>query len=249
MAIAPILAMTAAEIRNISILPGKIAWMACHFSPYGTGLSNLPKELPPGSVLIVDDITPPHRHDPVFIAKQLTQCVETLQCSAILLDFQRSGCEKTQTIAKHLVSSLPCPVVVSEFYAGDQSCPVFLSPVPPSTALETHILPWESREIWLEICLEGEILTLTENGCETTPFPYPDPDAAGFTEEKLHCHYKIETNEKSARFTLWRTKEDMENLLEEVETVGISGVVGLYQEWNKYAPLQSLPCVKGGGQP
>ena len=64
MAIAPFLAMTGAEMRNNSVLPDKIAWMACHFSPYGTGLSNLPKNLPAGSLLMVDDITPPHGHDP-----------------------------------------------------------------------------------------------------------------------------------------------------------------------------------------
>ena len=60
MAIAPFLAMTAAEMQNSSQLPPKIAWMACHFSPYGLGLSNLPKELPSDSLLMVDDITPPH---------------------------------------------------------------------------------------------------------------------------------------------------------------------------------------------
>ena len=58
MAIAPFLAMTAAETRNHSVLPPKIAWMACHFSPYGLGLSNLPQRLPPHALLLLDDITP-----------------------------------------------------------------------------------------------------------------------------------------------------------------------------------------------
>ena len=48
MAIGRYFAMTAAEIRGCSALPAGIAWMACHFSPYGTGLSNLPPELPEG---------------------------------------------------------------------------------------------------------------------------------------------------------------------------------------------------------
>ena len=47
MAITPFLAMTAAEFRKKEDLPDKIAWMACHFSPYGLGLSNLPQRLPP----------------------------------------------------------------------------------------------------------------------------------------------------------------------------------------------------------
>ena len=65
MAITPFLAMTAAEMRNISVCPPKIAWMACHFSPYGLGLSNMPKDLPSNSLLIVDDYTPPSGHDPL----------------------------------------------------------------------------------------------------------------------------------------------------------------------------------------
>ena len=52
MAIRPFLAMTAAEIQGTETLPPKTAWMACHFSPYSTGLSNLPKALPPGLSLI-----------------------------------------------------------------------------------------------------------------------------------------------------------------------------------------------------
>ena len=98
MAIAPFLAMTAAEICACPVLPPKIAWMACHFSPYGLGLSNLPKTLPPGSLLMVDDITPPHKHDPALIGKQLHSCVEALQCSAVLLDFQRIGSSQAQNI-------------------------------------------------------------------------------------------------------------------------------------------------------
>ena len=108
MAMEPILAMTAAEMRNISEIPPRIAWMACHFSPYGLGLSNLPKGLPPGSLLILDDCTPPGRHDPELVAEQLTQCAETLECGGILLDFQRPGQEETRALAKHLASALPC---------------------------------------------------------------------------------------------------------------------------------------------
>ena len=230
MAIEPILAMTAAEIRNISALPRKIAWMACHFSPFGLGLSNLPQTLPAGSVLMVDDITPPNRHDPVLITQQLTQCAEELQCSSILLDFQRGGCAETQAIAKHLVSALPGHVVISACYASDLDCPVFLPPVPPSVPLETHIAPWEGREIWLEISLEEEVLTLTEDGCEITSLPYPDLSSEGLEEKELHCHYQITANEKSARFTLWRTNGDLSKFLEKAEGLGITTAIGLYQE-------------------
>ena len=81
MAIRPFLAMTAAEIRGTETLPPKTAWMACHFSPYSTGLSNLPKALPPGSMVILDDITPIHGHDSETIAAQLRPRLDALKSS------------------------------------------------------------------------------------------------------------------------------------------------------------------------
>ena len=71
MAMARYLAMTAAEMMGGAPLPGKTAWMACHFSPYSTGLCNLPAALPPGSLLILNDRTPIHGHDPERICREL----------------------------------------------------------------------------------------------------------------------------------------------------------------------------------
>ena len=230
MAIAPILAMTAAEMRSFSTFPEKVAWMACHFSPYGLGLSNLPKSLPAGSVLMVDDVTPPHGHNPGYIAEQLEQCVAKWNCSGVLLDFQRDGCAETQAIAEYLVTALPCPTIVSAGYAWNLDCPVFLPPAPLSTALEVYIAPWKGREIWLELGLDGEILTLTEAGCEVTALPHPDWDAQGFADQQLHCHYRMDVNKKSARFTLWRTEEDLDHLVEAAKSLGIVHCIRLYQE-------------------
>ena len=238
MAIAPFLAMTAAEMRNQAVLPPKIAWMACHFSPYGLELSNLPKDLPPGSLLMVDDITPPHGHNPALIAEQLTLCAKNLQCSGILLDFQRQNCPETAALAKHLAERLPFPVAVSDSYADDLDCPVFLPPVPPSVPPEAYFSPWKGREIWLELGLEGEILTLTEQGCTVTSLPYAAWDRDGFPDPELFCHYTIETNEKSAGFTLWRTKDDLQNLLQAAEKLRITYAVGLYQELAPYVSLK-----------
>ena len=77
------LAMTAAEMYAVSSLPEKVAWMACHFSCYGTQLSNCPDSLPEGSMLIVNDRTPPAKHDPQRIIQQLTQLIEELKISCI----------------------------------------------------------------------------------------------------------------------------------------------------------------------
>jgi len=236
MAIAPFLAMTAAEMGNCSVFPSKIAWMACHFSPYATGLSNLPRELPAGSLLILDDITPPHGHDPVLMTEQLTQCVETLQCSGVLLDFQRQSCPETDALAMHLMKALPCPTAVSDAYAAAElDCPVFLPPVPPSVPLGVYLTPWKGRNIWLELGLEGEILTLTEQGCTATSLPYPDPNRESFSDQKLHCHYTIESDEKAARFTLWRSSDDLQKLLEEADNLGVIGTIGLFQELQSFA--------------
>ena len=228
------LAMTNAEYSTLEEKPPFCAWMACHFSPYGLGLSNLPQRLPPHALLLLDDITPIREHDPQRITEQLLNCLESLNCHGVLLDFQRPDVPETAVLVNHLTQTLPCPVIVSESYASELSCPVFLPPVPPSVALEEYISPWEGRSIWMEIGLTGELLTLTDQGCETVPLPFPNEASEGFPEKALHCHYRIETNEKSARFTLWRTEKDLAALLEEAEGLGISGAVGLYQEFSKF---------------
>ena len=119
MAIRPFLAMTAAEIRGTETLPPKTAWMACHFSPYSTGLSNLPKALPPGSMVILDDITPIHGHDSETIAAQLRPRLDALKCSGVLLDFQRPGYEEAELLAGRLSEALPCPVGQGEHILVD----------------------------------------------------------------------------------------------------------------------------------
>lgn len=230
MAIRPFLAMTAAEIRGKSSLPPNSVWMACHFSPYCTGLSNLPRTLPAGSLLILDDITPIHRHNPEEIAAVLTGCAATLSYSGVLLDFQRTGDSETAALAEHLTHTLPCPVAVSESYARNLPSPVFLPPVPHHVPLSEYLAPWQGREIWLEMALDAESITLTAQGASLAPIVPGQNFSEGFPCEKLHCRYTIALSEDSARFTLWRTAEDLEGLLEEAEKHGVTTAVGLYQE-------------------
>lgn len=224
------LAMTAAEFAAAAQLPPKAAWMACHFSPYGTGLTNLPSTLPPGSLLILNDRIPICGHDPQRIAQQLRQAAETLRCAGVLLDFQCPEQTALAALAAHLTSVLPCPVAVSDGYAKELDCPVFLSPCPHHTPLQEHIEAWQSRELWLDLAADAETITLTKEGAVILPLPLGEMPGEGHRDEGLHCHYRTETGEDFARFTLWRTREDLDSLAKEAEELGIRTLVGLYQE-------------------
>lgn len=230
MAIARYFAMTGAEIRGSDTLPPAIAWMACHFSPYAACLSNLPRSLPEGALLMVNDRTPIHGHDGERIAGQLREAVEAFGCAGVVLDFQRPGEPETAALAGTLVRDLPCPTAVSDMYAAGLACPVFLSPVPPDTRLSRHLAPWQGREIWLDVTLEGMDLTLTEAGASAAALPWGEVPSEGFRDSSLHCRYRAALGEAQARFSLWRTREDLEDLLREAEGQGVTQAIGLYQE-------------------
>lgn len=225
------LAMTAGEFQNCSPLPGRIAWMSCHFSPYGKGLSNLPQALPPGSMLILDDANTPSGHDPDMVLHQLHAAVQAHICSCVLLDFQRPGSEETARMAAHLAKGIPCPVAVSHIYAQALDSAVLLPPVPPDVPLEEHIRPWLGRDIWLELALNTAGYRVTKDGSQF--FQPTCFSGKGFVEENLCCHYAMALSDDHIDFTLWRTAEDLPLLMEQAEKHGISQCVGLWQElWN-----------------
>lgn len=222
------LALTAAEFAMTDQLPEKIAWMACHFSCYGTGLSNLPQQLPAGSMIILNDRTPADRHDPLRILEQLLELEEQLQPDSFLLDFQRCGMSQNQEIAQALVEGLHRPIAVTAEYAADLPCAVFVEVPPLHTSIANHIAPWMGREVWLELASETRQYTVTSVGCMITDqenHPLPDPV---FTENDLFCRYHTELAEDAAIFTLQRTQEDLNALLKNAS--GITRAVGLYQQ-------------------
>lgn len=224
------LALTAAEFGKISPLPAGCAWMACHFSCYGTGLSNCPTTLPPGSMLILNDRTPPCGHDPELIARQLSQLVQEQNASCVLLDFQRCDDEETAHIAKAVTAAVPCPVGVAEPYAWETDGPVFLPPPPLHQPLESYLQPWDGREIWLEAALDSEQITVTANGSRFSPGGLDPHGQTCFDEETLHCRYWIQLSDTQAVFSLWRTPEHLNTLLTQAQALGVTKVVGLYQE-------------------
>jgi hypothetical protein len=220
------LAQTALEFP-VSLPEGaNKAWMACHFSSYGTGLSNLPVSLPAGSMVIVNDRIPIFGHDPGRVASELLALAERFQISHIFLDFQRPGNKETASVVRAIAEALPCCVGVSEAYAEEAACAVCLGPVPPHLSVADWVSPWEGRKIWLEVAPVCRTYAIGEGGCiweDVRPggkFPHWD--------EKAKCHYRIEISKDIVRFTLQRGSKELELLR---NTEGIECFVGLYQEF------------------
>ena len=211
--------------------------MACHFSGYGTGLSNLPDTLPPGAMVILNDRVPVCGHDPGRILEQLEELVEALEPACVLLDFQRPGSPLTARIAAALAGVDSCPVGVSELYAQALDCPVFLPPPPLDCSLEEWLSPWEGREVWLEAALDSCVFTVTELGSHLEPQPFTEPEAELFRDCSLHCSYRICLEETAAHFHLYRTREDLRALLRAGEGLGITRAVGLFQELGDFDPF------------
>lgn len=177
-------------------------------------------------MLIVDDSTPVVNHDPVRITKQLTDLVSALRCSRVLLDFQRPGEARTADIAKAIVQTLPCPVGVSEGYATEMNCPVFLPPLPLHLPLAEYIAPWQGRDIWLEVMPACSVYTITKDGCKKGfcksqgTFPHFD--------ESAYCRYRIEITDDAVHFSLCRDQEELALLL---QSTHVDCFVGLYQDF------------------
>ena len=232
MALPLYLALTAAEFQKSSSLPEHSAWMACHYSPYGLGLSNCPKKLPENAMLILNDRIPWRGHDISAVVSQLAEIIGEEKCGSVLLDFQHPNVDAISNLIEEILKTLPCPVGVSHLYAENFPCPVFLPPLPLDIPLKDYTAPWLNREIWLEAALDGCMITLTPDGSCCTPIPYPGKDS-GHKDSTLHCHYTMETASEKAEFTLFRTRDDLAELLEEAETRGITRGIGLWQELNK----------------
>ncbi len=230
MALPIYLAMTAWEYENCPTLPEHPAWMACHFSSYGAGLSNIPEAFPKGGLLMVNDRIPPAGHCPDLVAQQLLQAVDSLSPKVVILDFQRPFHEEIREIAEKILSLLPCPVAITDTYSQNWGGGVFIPPVPLGKKMEDHLQKWHSKDIWLEVTKTGEQLVLTKEGCSRQPLNQL-PGMPVFRDDNLFCHYSTQVTDEQAVFSLWRTDEDLADMLEHAQAMGVSAAVGLYQEF------------------
>jgi len=224
------LAMTAAEFAGCDQLPPRMAWMACHFSSYGTGLCNFPPAIAEGSMVIVNDRTPICGHNPELICQQLTQLCQKQSGCAVLLDFQRPDSPELQQLAQLLTRELSCPVGVSSIYAQGLDCPVFVPPPAPHHTLKQHLQSWQGREIWLEAATGYWEVTIDASGMsleEVPPFPPNDPC---FYEASVHSQYCIYCQEDLICFRMWRSRQELEDLLADAVELGAKRSIGLYQQ-------------------
>lgn len=202
--------------------------MACHFSPYGIGLTNLPPALPKGSMVILNDRIPMAGHDPDTVVSQLRE----LEMDFLLLDFQRPPEPGILDIAQRIAISLSCPVGVPSAYGKELDAPLFLPLPAPDQCILDHLSPWKGREIWLELSLDAMTYEITEQGSFLRPLPVlPE---CGLQDPELCCHYRVSLDHDRALFDLWRTRQDLDLLLEKAEAHGVTKAVGLWQEFEKF---------------
>lgn len=224
------LAMTPSEISVCAQFPPNLAWMACHFSPWGEGLSCLPDALPPNSMLIVNDRFPCSGHSPQLVAQQLSETVEKLSCESVLLDFQRPPEPESEAMVSEILHTLPCPVAVAEEFAAGRNCPIFLPPVPLHMDMQAYFDPWRDREIWLEASLTQCCITVTHSGTTITPqLPWANL-AGGWYDPTLMCQCITEIAPSQITFTLYDTHETLLQKLSVAQAMGVHRAVGLYQQ-------------------
>ena len=227
MALPLYLAMTSPEITSIDHYPSHCAYMACHFSPYSQGLSNLPDSLAEGAMLILNDNFPCQGHSPSLVVQQIASIIAQFRCESLLLDFQRPPEPESEVMAEAILQAAPCPAAATPPFCRDS---VFLPPCPLHIPLEEYLLPWKQREVWLEEALCQEDVVITRDGARFIPQFPPEGLTGGFYDEALRCRYKIQTAEDQITFTLFDTPESLEKKLELAQSLGVSRAVGLWQE-------------------
>ena len=230
MALPLYLAMTASEMSGNDPFPTNLAYMACHFSPYSQGLSNLPAALTEKAMLILNDNFPCQGHCPGLVAAQLAETMEDHHCESLLLDFQRPPTPETEQMIDTILSAIHHPAAISQNHCDHRQGPVFLPPCPLHISLEEYLSPWLGREIWLEAALCQENIRITAKGSDYIPHFPSDGLQDGFFDQNLCCNYRSAIQEDAICFTLYDTLESLRKKLDRAQVLGVHRAVGLWQE-------------------
>ena len=185
---------------------------------------------------MLNDRMPCQGHSADLVSGQLADAVMQLGCESVLLDFQRPPDPESSAMVSNLIRSLPCPVAVTESFAEGFSCPVFLGPGPLHLPLEEHLTPWKGREIWLEAALCQESVKVSPQGSVITPIFPTQRLSGGFYDEILRCRYQSQIRHDALEFTLFDTPKSLEQKLETAADLGVSRVIGLWQELGNIQP-------------
>ena len=222
------LAVTPGEIQEIPVFPEHFAWMGCEFSPFSTGISNIPNTLPPDSMVILTDRLPCTGHSPGVVADQLEEAVQCLHCSRVLLDFQRPPDPESRAMVRTILDTLPCPVGVPPAYEADG--PVLLPPCPLNQPLEEFLHPWNKREIWMEAGLCQQIYTVSSAGSAHSSQIPPLPLDGGQYDPDLCCQYHTRIFPDRIEFILSDTLNTLPLKLEKAGKLGVALAVGMARE-------------------
>lgn len=210
-----------------------VAWMAAHFSVAGTGVSNLPRRLPPGSLLILDDRIPWQNHDAQRICQELLQAVANLACSGILLDLEREPCPQTQSFCALLCTCCQqhsIPLAMPPAYGLSLPTALFLPPLPCWPGPEAVLQPFSGRELWLDAAESGCVAEIGRTSVQISP---ADPAAlqaqaegqAVFWHDGLCCRYYSSRMGEQIRVALYDTRQTMAQKLDICAKLGVSVAV------------------------
>lgn len=224
------LAMTAGELSECPQLPQKPAYMACHFSPYGPGLAELPRGIPQENMMILNDRIPYRRHDSDLIARQLA----AIPCECLLLDLQKTPEPEARDLIENILSRVTVPTAVPARYAPGLSCGVFLDAVDADQDPFAAAKDWPGRDIWMDLTPGIVNYRVQKEGSSRTRLIRSTPICPSHKDESLFCRYTLELSDVEASFTLWRDAGDAAEILRQGQKLGVSRGVGLYQEWSNY---------------
>lgn len=212
------LAVTEKEIGNFS---GPVAWMACRFAQRQPGLENLPSQLPPGSLIMVDDLQPIFGHSPARVARQLESLCKKHRSAGIILDLQRKKTPQAMQMVKALLQIKEIPIALTPEYAREFSCPVLVT-VPIHLKLQQVVAPWKGREIWLDIPM-GQVNLRQGKVTEEK-----SSHSGSYQWDRFLCCGYAKTGQDA--YTLCRTKAMLPKILDEAAKLGIAKALILASE-------------------